>query len=265
MKILSKSTLQAAAQRIFQRFGFSLLRNTSYQKLQKLQTPARNFLLADKFDGFLNQFFEASKLSTSQLSQDLVALAINNFKLKGFFVEFGAADGVELSNTLLLERHFQWEGILVEPVARQYALCVANRSSLVIHGAITGESGEIVRIKDRGLFSGIVRNVKTPFSRALSATTFAETHIGISLDHALKNVSENRCIDYLSIDTEGNEFEILKGYTFAHCIHFITVEHNFGKTRMPLAQLLKKNKFTEVFTEFSEFDSWWQAPCRKEL
>jgi hypothetical protein len=42
----------------------------------------------------------------SELNQDIVALQINNWKNNGFFVEFGAMDGVSYSNTFLLEKEY---------------------------------------------------------------------------------------------------------------------------------------------------------------
>ena len=54
-------------------------------------------------------------LSKSELKQDIFVLNELNFKKNGYFVEFGGANGKFLSNTYLMEKEFNWSGILVEP------------------------------------------------------------------------------------------------------------------------------------------------------
>ena len=65
----------------------------------------------------LDEFVSVIQNNTtnSQNYQDLWALFENKFKRDGFFVEFGATDGVTGNNTLLLEREYGWTGILAEP------------------------------------------------------------------------------------------------------------------------------------------------------
>lgn len=48
----------------------------------------------------------------------------------GFFVELGANDGVEQSNTLHFDKFCGWTGVLVEPTPHNFLKCRANRSSL---------------------------------------------------------------------------------------------------------------------------------------
>jgi hypothetical protein len=60
-----------------------------------------------------NTFCERME-SYSQIRQDLFVLFALG-KTPGYFVEFGACDGVYLSNTFLLETYYGWSGLLVEP------------------------------------------------------------------------------------------------------------------------------------------------------
>ena len=59
-------------------------------------------------------------MSFSQLNQDINVLKFYNFKEKGYFVEIGASNGIELSNTYLLESKFYWKGICVEPLPNRF-------------------------------------------------------------------------------------------------------------------------------------------------
>merc|ERR1719433_2070174 len=52
--------------------------------------------------------------SHSQVGQDMLVQSLLRCKRNGFFVDLAANDAVKLSNTLMLERDFQWNGICVE-------------------------------------------------------------------------------------------------------------------------------------------------------
>ncbi|MDG3088655.1 hypothetical protein P7F88_22360 [Vibrio hannami] len=82
--------------------------------------------------------------SPSQLGQDLWVLEQLGYKEGGFFVEFGATDGVLLSNSYLLEKEFNWQGLCAEPNPKFYEKLKNNRSCKVSSACISGKSNERV-------------------------------------------------------------------------------------------------------------------------
>ena len=80
----------------------------------------------------------------------------------------------------------------------------------------------------------------------------------ISLLDLLKKYKAPKYIDYLSIDTEGSEYEILKAFDFSkYRISVITCEHNFSNRRGKIFKLLNKNGYQRVFQGLSRWDDWY--------
>ncbi len=80
----------------------------------------------------------------------------------------------------------------------------------------------------------------------------------ISLDDLLDKFSAPQIIDYMSIDTEGSELNILSSYSFRHKFKLITIENN-KKNEAALDELLSSQGYIRVFREFSQWDSWYVA------
>ena len=85
--------------------------------------------------------------SQSQLRQDIFVLSELGFKRDGFFVEFGATNGIDLSNTYLLEKEFSWRGILAEPARIWHENLIENRSANVDFECVWRESGQTLNFK----------------------------------------------------------------------------------------------------------------------
>ena len=86
--------------------------------------------------------------SKSQLGQDIFALHASGFKQSGTFLEIGAADGVTLSNTYLLEKFFNWSGVLCEPALGWQQSLKVNRNSQLIFDAVWSASDEYLEFRE---------------------------------------------------------------------------------------------------------------------
>jgi hypothetical protein len=86
--------------------------------------------------------------SKAQLFQDLFVLFSLRQLRKGFFVEFGATNGVELSNTLFLEKNYNWTGILGEPAKCWHEALRINRDCVIDTRCVWTKSGELVEFNE---------------------------------------------------------------------------------------------------------------------
>lgn len=205
-----------------------------------------------------NRCIELLGASKSQLRQDVFALASVDFKTNGFFVEFGATDGVGLSNSWLMENKFGWQGILAEPGRNWHTELQANRKCKIDKRCVWSESsGEIgFTTTPKGEQSAITSFVKN--SRKLRGESYLVSTV--SLNDLLEEHQAPSLIDYISIDTEGSEFDILNSLDFDKwSFRTLTVEHNFAEQRDHIYQLLTANGYLRVNTEVSRFDDWYVA------
>lgn len=195
--------------------------------------------------------FCTNKITYAQKYQDLFVLFITR---QGQFIEIGASDGVTDNNTYLLE-NIGWKGIVFEPNKNFLKELRNNRSSTVDSRAVYVESGHKVNfsINRTPKLSRIVHfNEQNSTSKEIIKV---ET---ISLNDVFKllNLKE---LTYLSIDTEGTEFEILNAFNFnEYKICIITVEHN-GELEKALRihKLLMRNRYKRKFKYISGPDFFY--------
>ena len=202
--------------------------------------------------------------SRSQLGQDILALTVSGLDKPGFFVEFGASDGVALSNSHMLEKHFGWTGVLCEPSTAWHEALKQNRNCIIDTRCVYSVSGEQISFSENylGELSAITAYAEPNASGILKRTTSSYEVETISLMDLLKEHNAPKFVDFLSIDTEGSEFEILKNFNFqSFRFGAICVEHNFADTREKINRLLLANGYVQVHLDLSDFDDWYvQAP-----
>ncbi|AXI46817.1 methyltransferase [Sulfitobacter sp. SK012] len=199
--------------------------------------------------------------SKSQLRQDIFGLVQSKFKKNGYFLEFGATDGVELNNTWLMENDFGWSGILAEPARGWQDDLRANRTCTIDSRCVWKASGETLQFTEapRGENSAISSFVGK--RRRTLGTEYDVTTI--SLNDLLAEHGAPSHIDFASIDTEGSEFDILDAFDFDRwSFGVMCIEHNYAPQREKLHSLLTSKGYQRVHEHVSRFDDWYIAPAK---
>ena len=188
--------------------------------------------------------------SYSQLEQDLAVLDFYKNKKDGFFIEIGAVDGIEISNTYLLETQYNWKGICVEALPHKFEALVNNRpNSKCISKAVFSKTGLKVPFSIAHcceLISGMNDYLGSNWRPHVEGNRTIIDVETITLQDILEQSQAPLFIDYMSLDTEGTELEILKSVDLNKYIFgLIDVEHNYLEPeRTNLRNFLTSNGYS---------------------
>ncbi len=191
----------------------------------------------------------------SQHGEDYLLWEYFDFKSDGFFIEVGAFDGKYLSNSYSFEQQ-GWFGLCIEPHPDFFPMCQENRKgSLCINRACVGNDQEevILQADPTGLFSGldndsfrkeyvgaILKNKEVEFDGFQTHSVKADKLDDILLDCK----SKARKIDFISIDVEGTEIDVLNGFDLeGYSPEVIAIEANSDDHQKKLIQYLEKLKY----------------------
>jgi len=183
-------------------------------------------ILPTKFKTFLKKFRKFNSIN----NLDKKLLKYLNFK-EGFYIECGANDGVNQSNTWYFEKILNWRGVLIEPNKTSFKNLKNNRSSKNIfrNVALVSEDfknkNEEIYLSENNLESKLT-NAVSPLSQKVATET---------LNNILKELNINK-INFFSLDVEGYEEEVLKGLNLdIFDIDYILIEtNNFDKINFML-------------------------------
>lgn len=176
------------------------------------------------------------------LDLELIKEIKPNPRRPGFYVELGANDGMAQSNTYLLQKRYNWSGLLIEPSPTAYFKCLKNRSfgnvPVIICSACVqaGFKDRFVEIEESNLMStckGLQLSDHEAKEQADKGSTLLEDKrqrivygsLAKTLADILEETLSPKCIDLLSLDVEGNELSVLQGIDFNKTIfEWILVE-----------------------------------------
>ena len=268
-KIYIKNFLKLYSKKFISAIGYKIITNDNFLRLSKIEqsknqndksTVTLEFLKSIPIEN-VSPVIALIDKSRSDLHQDLFVLSELNFKKNGLFIEIGATNGVNGSNTYLLEEDFFWKGILVEPALNWHKALSSNRPKSIIDKRCVYSSSnsniDFVEVYGTGLSSikDMATSDKFASLREAGESYKVET---VSLNDLLIQHNFPPTLDYLSIDTEGSEYEILKSFDFARFqFKVITCEHNYSAQRQDLIDLLRGNGYIRKYLNCSQYDDWW--------
>ena len=176
-----------------------------------------------------------------------------NFK-NGFYVDVGANDGRASSNTFHLEKKLGWSGILIEPIMHLHfrSRQIRSTKNRFFCCALVSENYEKENVEmlyanlmsvspdtstfDTAVWSQFGAEFLPPGEYVQKTWSPARTLNSILLESGCPSR-----IDFLSIDTEGSEFEILRDFHFSkYEIAYILIE---SKLDSPAVRLLLRNHY----------------------
>jgi FkbM family methyltransferase len=239
--------------------AFQLSTLPSDVKSQIWRFQIASLLTANAAPEVIGQIVELLPKSRSQFLQDIFcALALNQLR-DGFFVEVGVGSGERISNTFMLEKDFGWTGLLFEPNRMFHESIRASRTAKLDTRAVTSKTGEILTFEEfpgAGEFSRIAGAKSHDMSRI--AVQRYDVHT-VSLDDALFENEAPSEIDFISIDTEGSEIDILRGIDFGRWrFKVIIIEHNHHQEfQDAYDQILRPHGYRRIMPTVSSVDAWY--------
>jgi FkbM family methyltransferase len=266
---MKKVTFDKKPTNFFLMLGFC--KKFNHDPFNLLQQAVEQNVLFDKNQELLLNFinFIKNKDIKSQLFQEMFASFIIENNYQKTFLEFGATDGVRFSNSYILEKNENWTGILGEPNIDWHKDLKINRpNTKIIKECIWSESNVEIDffasgIKEFSTISSFVESDKL----SMPINTKERTSSGrlvklrtISLNDLIERDFDSKAPSYISIDTEGSEYEILNTFDFNKYRSIVfTVEHNYTSMESKLDKLMFKNNYVRMFEKLTAFDAWYVA------
>jgi FkbM family methyltransferase len=241
---------------------------TSIPSFWEMKTALMRVKTLKALDEFYSYLLTEGYASHSQLFQDTFVDFLFMKKESGRFLEFGATNGIELSNSFMLETNRSWRGVLAEPDPQWHDALKKNRpNAKIITDCIYNQSGQKMRFISSavGVLSSLKVHAEDDSDGPLSGNSksrmakFNEVEVStISLNDVFEDYFNGEPIEYMSVDTEGSEYEILSAFNFnKYRPSVVTVEHNYTDAQTKLDKLFNNNGYIRIFSELTNFDAWY--------
>ena len=176
----------------------------------------------------------------------------NLFKSKknGFYIELGANNGLIQSNTAFFEKYRNWTGVLIEPSYKAFLDCKKNRpKSLCLHYACISDKYNNKTILGDFNSTKLMASIN---GKRLNSSKLVNVP-AITLEKILDKCLDNRSIDFLSLDTEGYELNILEGLNLDKYRPTYLLIEIYEKDREKIFNFLELKKY-KLHSNFSNYN-----------
>lgn len=164
----------------------------------------------------------------------------------GYFVEIGCYNGIDCSNTIVLEKFFGWSGINVEAGEINYNKLKLNRCNIItVNAAVSNTVGTPVKFAERGGQGKIVSEITKETKKFQEKVENIITIKTNTLTNILNTHNAPNMIEYLSVDVEGHEIEVLEGVDFQKYM-FLVMQIEKNNKKKEIISFLNKYKYKYI-------------------
>ena len=201
----------------------------------------------------------------SQCGQDrLLNECFFRNKKDGVSVAIGAHDGISGSNTYFFEKALGWTGICFEPMPNTFEVLTENRTCVCLNSCVANATGAMpfIWVQSKGgvdMLSGLQASYDPRHWARMQdecqqqGGTYKIIDVQAVVLNDILAQYNITTIDYLSVDTEGNELDILQSIDFdAITIAAISVENNYREPYIRNFLTSKGFSLVYVFMGFDE-------------
>ena len=267
--------MRKLTKRIIKKFGYSLnsIDTIQYLKHDFMSAIRNNYNSSSPAEKSILNFFIAHLLSDielnspkskSQLGQDFFALAATNQSSSKFFVEIGGGDPIIASNTYLLQENFGWSGIIVEPnpeLVKKTIDIRCNDGKVSVYSFALSSKNGVENFLPSGMLGTFERFVGGDFhSKQRKKLKKSQGLISVETKTPQTFIEECKIkqIDFLSLDTEGSEWEIISNWPFELIRPTaICIEVNNRSSASDILQFLESKNYRNVLRNLSKYDLWF--------
>lgn len=237
----------------------NVLRNISHDLSQ-----VEKSIFKEMIAYLINDTFSSSPKSKSQLGQDFFALGATNKSGTNFFVEIGGGDPLIASNSHLLQKGFGWRGIIVEPnpeLIKKTITARCNDAKVSIYPFALSSKNGAENFLPSGMLGTFDRFISGDFhskQRKKQKNSLGLILVNTRTPQTFIEECKITHIDFLSLDTEGSEWEIIRNWPFELIRPTaICIEVNNRSFARDIVQFLESKNYINVFSKLSKYDLWF--------